>query len=249
MLSISRALLLNPKLLMLDDSSQGLAAHCRGVFEDHHARPDAKGLQSCLLNRTCGLRLKSQTAPMFLTTERWPTKATLPNLVGIEHRVRKLAGASAEKWDMADRAGNNRSSRTFAGDPSFGTPHMRRYRIAVIPGDEIGKEVIPAGVEVLTALASRDGGFKITFEHFDWGSEYYHSTGLMMPADGREHMKDHDAIYFGAVKSPKCPITSALWGLRLAICQPFDQYANVRPARLLPGIVSPLRHVTGPEID
>jgi tartrate dehydrogenase/decarboxylase/D-malate dehydrogenase len=126
---------------------------------------------------------------------------------------------------------------------------MRRYRIAVIPGDGIGKEVIPAGVEVLTALTSRDGGFEITFEHFDWGSEYYHSTGLMMPADGREHIKDHDAIYFGAVGSPEVPDHISLWGLRLAICQPFDQYANIRPARLLPGIVSPLRHVTGPEID
>ena len=71
----------------------------------------------------------------------------------------------------------------------------------------------------------------------------------MMPADGREQIKDHDAIYFGAVGSPEVPDHISLWGLRLAICQPFDQYANVRPARVLPGITSPLRHVSGPELD
>ena len=126
---------------------------------------------------------------------------------------------------------------------------MRRYRIAVIPGDGIGKEVIPAGIEVLKALAEREGGLEWSFDQFDWGSDYYHETGLMMPADGREQIKDHDAIYFGAVGSPDVPDHISLWGLRLAICQPFDQYANVRPARVLPGIVSPLRHVNGPELD
>jgi tartrate dehydrogenase/decarboxylase / D-malate dehydrogenase len=126
---------------------------------------------------------------------------------------------------------------------------MRRYRIAVIPGDGIGKEVIPAGIEVLKALAEREGGIEWTFDQFDWGSDYYRSTGLMMPPDGREHIKNHDAIYFGAVGSPEVPDHISLWGLRLAICQPFDQYANVRPARVLPGIVSPLRRVNGPELD
>ena len=126
---------------------------------------------------------------------------------------------------------------------------MRRYRIATIPGDGIGKEVIPAGVEVLAAMAERDGGFELDFDHFDWGSDYYQATGLMMPADGREQIKDHDAIYFGAVGAPDVPDHISLWGLRLAICQPFDQYANVRPTRMLPGIVSPLRDVSGPELD
>jgi len=126
---------------------------------------------------------------------------------------------------------------------------MRRYRIAVIPGDGIGVEVIPAGLEVLKAVAERDGGIEWSFDEFDWGSDYYRRTGLMMPPDGRDHIKDHDAIYFGAVGSPDVPDHITLWGLRLAICQPFDQYANVRPARVLPGIVSPLRHVSGPELD
>src|SRR6204780_4273295 len=126
---------------------------------------------------------------------------------------------------------------------------MRRYRIAVIPGDGIGKEVIPAGLEALKAVAEREGGIEFAFDRFDWGSDLYRATGLMMPPDGLAQIKDHDAIYFGAVGSPEVPDHISLWGLRLAICQPFDQYANVRPARVLPGITSPLRQVTGPELD
>ena len=126
---------------------------------------------------------------------------------------------------------------------------MRRYRIAVIPGDGIGKEVIPAGLEALQAVAERDGGIEFAFDRFDWGSDLYRATGLMMPPDGLDQIKGCDAIYFGAVGSPDVPDHISLWGLRLAICQPFDQYANVRPARVLPGITSPLRHVSGPELD
>ncbi|GJD49603.1 putative tartrate dehydrogenase/decarboxylase TtuC [Methylobacterium crusticola] len=126
---------------------------------------------------------------------------------------------------------------------------MKQYRIAAIPGDGIGKEVIAAGIEVLNALAGRNGQFGFSFDHFDWGSDYYKAHGVMMPEDGRERIRDHDAIYFGAVGAPDVPDHITLWGLRLAICQPFDQYANVRPTRVLPGITSPLRHVSGPELD
>ena len=126
---------------------------------------------------------------------------------------------------------------------------MKTYRIAAIPGDGIGIEVIEAGIEVLNALARRDGTFGFTFDHYDWGSEHYRRTGLMMPADGREQIKGHDAIFFGAVGAPDVPDHVTLWGLRLAICQPFDQYANVRPTRILPGITSPLRAVSGAELD
>ncbi len=126
---------------------------------------------------------------------------------------------------------------------------MRRYRVAVIPGDGVGKEVVPAGVEVLEAVAERDGGFEWTFDRFDWGSDLYRATGRLMPPDGLDQIRGSDAIYFGAVGSPDVPDHISLWGLRLAICQPFDQYANVRPARVLPGIVSPLRAVSGPELD
>jgi tartrate dehydrogenase/decarboxylase/D-malate dehydrogenase len=126
---------------------------------------------------------------------------------------------------------------------------VKLYRIAAIPGDGIGSEVIAAGIRALQACAGRDGGFSFSFDHFDWGSDYYKKHGVMMPEDGLEKLRDVDAIYFGAVGAPDVPDHITLWGLRLAICQPFDQYANVRPTRVLPGIVSPLRHVSGPELD
>lgn len=126
---------------------------------------------------------------------------------------------------------------------------MKTYNIAAIPADGIGIEVIAAGIEVLDALAEKNGSFNFKFDHFDWGSDYYKKHGVMMPADGREQIKDHDAIFFGAVGAPDVPDHITLWGLRLAICQPFDQYANVRPTRILPGITSPLRHVSGPELN
>lgn len=126
---------------------------------------------------------------------------------------------------------------------------MKTYRIAAIPGDGIGTEVIAAGVEVLMALAKRDGGFTLLFDHFDWGGDYYKKHGRMMPVDGREQIRNHDAILFGSAGHPEIPDHITLWGLRLAICQPFDQYANVRPTRVLPGITSPLRYVSGGELD
>ena len=118
---------------------------------------------------------------------------------------------------------------------------MKRHSIATIPADGIGPEVIEAGVAVLQALATRDGGFSIDFRHFDWGSDYYRQHGKMMPDDGLEALKAHDAIFFGAVGAPDVPDHITLWGLRLPICQGFDQYANVRPTRILPGISAPLR--------
>jgi len=126
---------------------------------------------------------------------------------------------------------------------------MNTYRIAAIPGDGIGTEVIAAGLEVLAALAERDGGFRIEPVHFDWGSARYLSEGAMMPADGLDQIRDFDAIYFGSAGDPRVPDHITLWGLRLAICQPFDQYANVRPARLLPGIESPLSGVGPGDLD
>ena len=126
---------------------------------------------------------------------------------------------------------------------------MKTYKIAAIPGDGIGSEVIAAGVEVLQALAKRDGGFSLAFDHFDWGGDYYKKHGRMMPENGRDKIKDHDAILFGSAGHPDIPDHITLWGLRLAICQPFDQYANVRPTRVLPGITSPLRHVNSGELD
>jgi tartrate dehydrogenase/decarboxylase/D-malate dehydrogenase len=126
---------------------------------------------------------------------------------------------------------------------------MRTHRIAALGGDGIGPEVIEAGLEVLRVCAERDGGFALDVEHFDWGSDYYRRHGVMMPEGGADRLRPFDAIYFGAVGAPDIPDHVTLWGLRLAICQPLDQYANVRPTRVLPGITSPLRAVSGPELD
>jgi tartrate dehydrogenase/decarboxylase/D-malate dehydrogenase len=126
---------------------------------------------------------------------------------------------------------------------------MKTYKIAAIPGDGIGTEVISAGVEALQALAKREGTFSFAVDHFDWGGEYYKKHGRMMPENGRDLIRTHDAILFGSAGHPEIPDHITLWGLRLAICQPFDQYANVRPTRVLPGITSPLRHVNGGELD
>jgi tartrate dehydrogenase/decarboxylase / D-malate dehydrogenase len=124
---------------------------------------------------------------------------------------------------------------------------MREYKIAAMGGDGIGPEVIAAGLEVLDALAARDGGFKFKVEQFPWSSDYYLKHGHYIPEDGLQRLKQFDAIYFGAVGSQKVPDHISLWGLRLPIAQGFDQYANVRPARVLPGVKSLLQN--GKDID
>ena len=126
---------------------------------------------------------------------------------------------------------------------------MREYRIAAIPADGIGPEVIAAGLQVLETLERRIGDFKIHTQTFDWGSDYYKRHGVMMPEDGIETLKPFDAIFFGAVGAPDVPDHITLWGLRLPICQGFDQYANVRPTRILPGIKSPLANVGTGDLD
>lgn len=118
---------------------------------------------------------------------------------------------------------------------------MKTYRIATIPGDGIGKEVVPAGQEVLEALAAADGSFRFEFEDFGWGGDWYRKHGVMMPEKGLDALRDKDAILFGSAGDPHIPDHITLWGLRLKICQGFDQYANVRPTRILPGIDAPLK--------
>jgi tartrate dehydrogenase/decarboxylase / D-malate dehydrogenase len=123
---------------------------------------------------------------------------------------------------------------------------VKSYRIASIPGDGIGNEVIPACMDVLSALAAKEG-FGLKFESFDWSSERYKKTGAYIPEGGLEKLKTFDAILFGAVGVPDVPDHISLWGLRLPICQGFDQYANVRPSRLLPGVSSVVKNAG--EID
>jgi tartrate dehydrogenase/decarboxylase/D-malate dehydrogenase len=121
----------------------------------------------------------------------------------------------------------------------------RYYTIDVIAGDGIGREVVPAAIRCVNALASRCG-FKITWRERDWGSDHYRQHGRMMPVDGIEALASGDAILLGAVGSPDIPDDRTLWGLLIPIRKEFDQYVNLRPIRMLPGVSSPLK---SPEID
>ncbi|PHY07773.1 MAG: tartrate dehydrogenase [Alcaligenaceae bacterium] len=126
---------------------------------------------------------------------------------------------------------------------------MKTYRIATIPGDGIGKEVVPEGQKVLEALARQNPALKFEFENFNWGGDYYRKHGMMMPEDGLDPLREKDAILFGSAGDPHIPDHITLWGLRLKICQGFDQYANVRPTRILPGIDAPLKRCTPAQLD
>ncbi|BBY50107.1 dehydrogenase [Mycolicibacterium arabiense] len=124
------------------------------------------------------------------------------------------------------------------------------FQIAAIPADGVGKEVVSAGRRVLDRLAEQSGDrFAFEWTEFPWGCDYYERTGRMMAEDGLETLEPFDAIYFGAVGWENVPDHVSLWGLRLAITQGFDQWANVRPVTFLPGVTSPLRKADDTELD
>ncbi|KAI0474718.1 hypothetical protein F4859DRAFT_77425 [Xylaria cf. heliscus] len=125
----------------------------------------------------------------------------------------------------------------------------KSYSIASIPADGIGPEVVDAAIEVLNSLAETLGTFEFNFTHYDWSSETYKKTGKYIPDGGLEQLRKHDAILFGAVGAPDVPDHISLWGLRLAICQPFQQYANVRPTKVFRGTQSPLRNCKTGDLD
>lgn len=124
---------------------------------------------------------------------------------------------------------------------------MKTYRIALLPGDGIGKEVVPAGVRVLEAAAG--GDFKLEFTAFDWGCEFYLRTGRMMPEDGLGQLRPFDAVYLGAIGDPRVPDHISLRELLLKIRFGFDLYANLRPVEILPGLEPPLRGKTAADIN
>ena len=124
---------------------------------------------------------------------------------------------------------------------------MKTYRIATVPGDGIGKEVVPAGRQIMEALGG--GSFQFEFENFDWGGDYFRQHGVMMPDTGLNSLLGKDAILFGSAGDPHIPDHITLWGLRLKICQGLDQYANVRPTRILPGIDAPLKRCRVEELN
>jgi tartrate dehydrogenase/decarboxylase / D-malate dehydrogenase len=124
----------------------------------------------------------------------------------------------------------------------------RTHRIAVIPGDGIGKETVPESTKVLDA-ASRRFGFDLVYKHYDWSCETYRQTGRMMPDDGLDQLRQSDSILLGAVGWPGVPDHISLWGLLIPIRRGFDQYVNLRPCKLLPGVRTPLAGRTETDID
>ncbi|MGQ3382266.1 MULTISPECIES: tartrate dehydrogenase [Glutamicibacter] len=126
----------------------------------------------------------------------------------------------------------------------------RTFKIASIPADGVGKEVVAAGRRVLDAMAGQSAGkFAFEWTEFPWGCEYYAEHGVMMDPAGLDTLKDFDSIYFGAVGWENVPDHISLWGLRLNITQNFDQWANIRPVKFLPGVTSPLRKADDTELD
>jgi tartrate dehydrogenase/decarboxylase/D-malate dehydrogenase len=125
---------------------------------------------------------------------------------------------------------------------------LKRYKIAVIEGDGIGREVVPEGIRVLEA-AGRAFDISFSWQHFDWSCDRFLKTGQMMPADGLDQLRPFDAIYLGAIGSPSVPDHLSLWGLLIPIRRSFQQYVNLRPCKLLPGVATPLKDFPPGKID
>ncbi|RMZ75074.1 hypothetical protein DV737_g5476, partial [Chaetothyriales sp. CBS 132003] len=168
-------------------------------------------------------------------------------LKGVLDLVPPSRQSSIDQYSLADRFVSVRY--TLVHMSPIAIPAARKYSIACIPADGIGPEVITAGVKVLKTLSDTLGTFALEFEEYDWSSETYKQTGKYIPDDGLKQLKKHDAILFGAVGAPDVPDHISLWGLRLAICQPFQQYANVRPTKILKGTSSPLRNASHGDLD
>jgi tartrate dehydrogenase/decarboxylase/D-malate dehydrogenase len=150
---------------------------------------------------------------------------------------------------QADGADQKKVSQNFSKRiRSANTSPMNTYKIAVIAGDGIGKEVVPEGIRVLNAAAQRFG-MNLKYIHFDWSCETYFKTGKMMPDDGLDQLRPFDAIFLGAVGYPGVPDHISLWGLLIPIRRSFQQYVNLRPVRLLKGVETPLKNRQPGEID
>ena len=185
--------------------------------------------------------------------------------LGSAHGVAWVAGVAAGFWGWERPApapvGRRRDpcagpEHTAGYDALYGViasyarhcEERRDHKIAVIPGDGIGNEVVPEGLRVLEA-AGRRFGFECAFTHFDWNCERYTKTGRMMPEDGLDQLREFEAIFLGAVGFPGVPDHVSLWGLLIPIRRSFHQYINLRPVRLLKGVRSPLAGRTSADID
>ena len=197
-----------------------------------------------LLRRTPWARAKVEGLYLYLQRElrRAATPARGP--AAEPGRIVPAPGAS-----LCERGAQRPADARVGPRPQSKRTDMKTYAIACIPGDGIGKEVVPAGQEVLAALAAAQGRFRFDFTSFDWGGDYYRAHGMMMPEAGLDALRPMDAILFGSAGDPKIADHVTLWGLRLKICQGFDQYANVRPTRILPGIDAPLKRCRPEDLD
>src|SRR5262249_8438302 len=151
----------------------------------------------------------------------------------------------------ASGRGKERAVQTRLPWPPVRSADMKKtYRVAVIPGDGIGKEVTPEGVRALEQAASKHG-FELKLDWFDFACvEYYEKHGRMMPQDWKQQIGSHDAIFFGAVGWPaKVPDHVSLWGSLVTWRREFDQYVNLRPVRLMPGVACPLANRKPGDID
>jgi tartrate dehydrogenase/decarboxylase/D-malate dehydrogenase len=152
--------------------------------------------------------------------------------------------------EWAEQHSDRRWPATAAARREETVVRTRRYSVAVVPGDGIGQEVIPEGLATLQLVAERHGGFSLDCTTYPWSCRYYLEHGRMMPPDGLQRLRDHEVIYFGACGWPAAvPDHVSLWGLILPIRKEFDQYVNLRPARLLPGLRGPLRDKGPADID
>lgn len=197
---------------------------------------------------------------------RGPIAGTLPRCTSLPNGGSGAHAPTAGHYDSATcsaatfaigESGRGRSLKRAPasyGGPGLNTQallalRVNRYRLAVIPGDGIGKEILPVGIGVLRRAGLVTGRFKIQTTELPWSCDYYVRHGRMMPANGLEILADHDAIYFGAVGVPGVPDHVSVWGLLLPIRQGFDLYVNLRPVRVLDGIPSPLRFATSETVD
>jgi tartrate dehydrogenase/decarboxylase/D-malate dehydrogenase len=165
---------------------------------------------------------------------------------GVEHAVRRTVATHAIAFFMGSTIARISLVEITSGGFTPMTTHT--HKIAIIAGDGIGKEVIPAGLAAIER-ATRGSAVSLQLKELPWGCDYYISHKKMMDEDGFEHLAGFDAIYLGAIGSPAVPDHIAVWDLLLPLRQRFQQYVNLRPMRLLPGLVSPLAGRTAADID
>src|SRR5262245_41556877 len=170
---------------------------------------------------------------------RWPNRPAASDLP----EVRATSSASRRNYETISRPPCWR----LAGG-AYTIPWMSIHKIAVIPGDGIGNEVVPEGLRVLEA-AGRKFGLSFEFTHFDWSCERYAKTGQMMPEDGLQQLSRFECVLLGAVGYTGVPDHVSLWGLLIPIRRGFDQYVNLRPVRLFKGVSTPLANRKPGEID